>query len=158
MKILFVCTHNRCRSILCEALANHLSAGRLQAFSAGSQPAGEVHPQTLRHLEARGVDTSGLHSKSWDEFADEPLNAVITVCDSAASEACPLWLGDAVTVHWGLSDPTQGSGTPAAVNEAFERVMQVIERRIGRLLDLQFEALDPPALRLALQAIANEES
>lgn len=158
MKILFVCTHNRCRSILCEALANHLSAGRLQAFSAGSQPAGEVHPQTLGHLKARGVPTSGLYSKSWDEFAGEPLDAVITVCDSAASEACPLWPGDAVTVHWGLPDPSRTSGPQAAVDAAFYQVIGVIERRIGRLLDLQFEALDPPALRQALQSIANEEN
>lgn len=157
MKILFVCTHNRCRSILCEALANHLGGGRLRAFSAGSQPAGEVHPQTLGHLKARGVPTSGLHSKSWDEFADEPLDAVITVCDSAAREACPLWPGDAVTVHWGLPDPSRSEGPQAAMDEAFEQVIQVIERRIGHLLDLPFEALDPPALRPALQAIANEE-
>lgn len=158
MKILFVCTHNRCRSILCEALANHLGGGCLWAFSAGSQPAGEVHPQTLRHLAARGIDTSGLHSKSWDVFVDEPLDAVITVCDSAASEACPLWPGDAVTVHWGLPDPSRASGPQAAVDAAFDQVIEVIERRIGRLLDLQFEALDPPALRRALQAIANEEN
>lgn len=158
MKILFVCTHNRCRSILCEALANHLGGGRLRAFSAGSQPAGEVHPQTLGNLKARGVPTSGLHSKSWDEFADEPLDAVITVCNSAASEACPLWPGDAVTVHWGLPDPSRTSGPQAAIDAAFDQVINVIERRIGRLHDLQFEALDPPALRLALQSIANEES
>ncbi|MFO7857717.1 MAG: arsenate reductase ArsC [Ectothiorhodospiraceae bacterium] len=158
MNILFVCTHNRCRSILCEALANHLGGGRLRAFSAGSQPAGEVHPQTLGHLKARGVPTSGLHSKSWDVFVDEPLDVVITVCDSAASEACPLRQGDAVTVHWGLPDPSRTSGSQAAVDAAFYQVIEVIERRIGRLLGLQFGALDPPALRRALQAIANKEN
>jgi arsenate reductase len=158
MKILFVCTHNRCRSILCEALTNHLAGERISAFSAGSEPAAGVHPQTLRQLALRGISTTNLHSKSWDAFADEALDAVITVCDSAAEEVCPLWRGDAVTVHWGLPDPTQVSGTQADVERAFEQVMQVIEARVGRLLSLHSEALDPPALRLAMQAIPNEDS
>lgn len=156
MKILFVCTHNRCRSILCEALTNELAGGRVTAFSAGSQPAGEVHPLTLRHLGARGMDTAGLHSKGWDVFADEPPDAVITVCDSAASEPCPLWVGDAVTVHWGLPDPSRVSGSQEDVDAAFEAVMQVIEQRIHRLLALRVDTLQGAELRQALQAIAQE--
>lgn len=156
MKILYVCTHNRCRSILCEALTNALTDGRIVAFSAGSQPATEVHPLTLSHLLARGIDTTGLRSKAWDAFVDEPLDAVITVCDSAASEACPLWTGDAVTVHWGLPDPSRTLGTQEDVDAAFHAVMRVIEQRIARLSALTVETRDRAGLRQALQAIAQE--
>src|SRR5690606_7807080 len=100
MKILYICTHNRCRSILSEAITNHLAKGKLKAFSAGSQPVGQVHPWTLKSLRERGIPTEGLRSKSWDEFDDLQADVVIAVCDAAAGEACPLWMGTAVKVHW----------------------------------------------------------
>ena len=157
LKLLFICTHNRCRSILCEALARHLSAGRIAAFSAGSQPAGAVHPDTLFHLQKHGVDISGLRSESWDAYANLSPDAVITVCDSAAGEQCPLWLGRAVKVHWGLPDPSRFDGADEERAAAFDSVMATIERRLQRLLDRDLRTLKAgDALRLALEQIAQE--
>lgn len=157
LTLLFVCTHNRCRSVLCEALARHLGGGRIDAYSAGSQPSGQVHPDTLRHLEQRGIDTQGLCSKSWDAFTDLSPDAVITVCDSAAGEPCPLWLGKAVKAHWGLPDPSRIAGDASARAAAFDAVIGTIERRLVRLLSQDPEHLSADALRAALQRIAVEE-
>lgn len=154
MNILYVCTHNRCRSILCEALTNHLSRGRITAYSAGSQPAGEVHPETLKHLARRGVATSALYSKSWNVFETVPLDAVITVCDSAAGESCPLWMGDAVRAHWGLEDPSRVVGSPDVVDAAFDKLIARIEKHIHGLLDASLATLEGEALRSALNSIA----
>lgn len=156
MKLLFICTHNRCRSILCEAITNHLSDGKVLAYSAGSQPAGAVHPDTLRHLQARGIDTDGLASQSWDEFETLDADAVITVCDSAAGESCPIWFGDTVKVHWGLPDPSKLSGPSDAVAAAFNEVIDTIEQRIRRLLTLDTSKLRGKDLAQALQRIAEE--
>lgn len=134
MKLLFICTHNRCRSILAEAITNHLSDGSLIARSAGSQPAGEVHPLTLKYLAEAGISTTGLKSQSWDEHEDFAPDVVITVCDSAAGEACPVWFGNSVKVHWGLPDPSRAQGSEAEVRAAFQSVMQTLERRIRALL------------------------
>jgi arsenate reductase len=153
---LFVCTHNRCRSILCEAVARHRSGGRIAAWSAGSQPADAVHPDTLRHLAARGIDTTGLRSQSWDEFGNLEPDAVITVCDSAAGEACPLWMGSAVRVHWGLPDPSRVAGPGPERDAAFDAVIARIERYIDAVLSLDRGALDGAALRAVLQQIAGE--
>ncbi|ACR11331.1 arsenate reductase [Teredinibacter turnerae T7901] len=136
MNILFICTHNRCRSILSEAIANHLAGGKLTAYSAGSQPVGEVHPLSLRYLAEKGISTEGLHSQSWNDFAAQRLDIVVTVCDSAASEPCPVWFGDCVTVHWGLPDPSKIEADEATVRAAFLAVMQTIENRINALLAL----------------------
>jgi arsenate reductase (thioredoxin) len=133
MKLMFICTHNRCRSILCEAITNHLAGGRILAVSAGSQPAGEIHPLTLKYLQARQIPVSGLASKSWDDIQVVP-DAVITVCDSAASEACPLWLGDAPRVHWGLPDPSKAEGTEDEIRCRFTSVMDTVEARIRALM------------------------
>ena len=154
MKFLFICTHNRCRSILCEAITNHLAQGRIAAYSAGSQPAGEVHPLTIKYLEARGVSTAGLQSQSWDEFESMAPGVVITVCDSAANEACPVWFGDAVKVHWGLPDPSRLEGSEEAVRAAFFAVMDTIEQRLRKLLALDFESLSSQDLQQALQSMA----
>jgi arsenate reductase len=155
LTLLFICTHNRCRSILCEALARHLSAGRIAAFSAGSQPAGAVHPDTLLHLQKHGVDISGLRSESWDAYANLSPDAVITVCDSAAGEQCPLWLGQAVKVHWGLPDPSRCDGTEEERATAFDTLIATIERRLQRLLDRDLCTLKTAdALRRELQQLA----
>lgn len=154
LTLLFICTHNRCRSILCEALARHLGRGRIAAFSAGSLPAGHVHPETLQYLKLRGVPIEGLHSQSWDDVAYLSPDAVITVCDSAAGEQCPLWFGQVVKVHWGLQDPSRAEGSSADRAAAFESVAQIIEARLGQLLALELSTLRGDALRGALIRIS----
>ena len=109
MKLLFICTHNRCRSILAEAISNHLANGKIIARSAGSSPAGEVHPLSIQFLQEKGIATDHCQSQSCNDFADFEPDAVITLCDSAASEACPVWFGNAAQVHWGLRDPSKNS-------------------------------------------------
>src|SRR5690606_26454161 len=118
MKILYICTHNRCRSILSEAITNHLAKGKLKAFSAGSQPAGQVHSLSLKYLAEKGISIDGLKSQSWDDFAVEQPDIVVTVCDSAAAETCPVWFDDTVKVHWGLPDPSKLPGSEAEVRSA----------------------------------------
>ena len=148
--ILFLCTANSARSILAEALANHVGHGRLQAFSAGSQPSGQVQPMALEVLQRVGVPTDGLRSKSWDEFgvAGAPqMDIVITVCGNAAGETCPVWPGHPVTAHWGVDDPAAVAGSEEQRRDAFVEAMKVLRHRIDLLLSLRPEALD----RLALQ-------
>jgi arsenate reductase len=157
LHLLFVCTHNRCRSILAEALARELAGGRIRASSAGSQPSGTVHPDTLAHLQQRGIDTTGLSSSSWDDCAGPAPDAVITVCDAAAGEECPLWLGSATKAHWGLPDPSRVAGTAAQRAEAFEKVIATIDRRLRRLLALDFSAMNSEELHEVLQGIADED-
>lgn len=156
MKFLFICTHNRCRSILSEAITNHLAAGRIQAFSAGSQPAGEVHPLSLKYLQARGISTAGLQSQSWDDFEDAQPDVVITVCDSAANEQCPLWFGDCVKVHWGLPDPSKLQGAEQEIAAAFFSVMDTIEKRMREVLTLDLENISEVELSHELIRIAEE--
>ena len=148
--ILFLCTANSARSILAEALANHVGHGRLQAFSAGSQPSGQVQPMALEVLQRVGIPTDGLRSKSWDEFgaAGAPqMDIVITVCGNAAGETCPVWPGHPVTAHWGVDDPAAVAGSEDQRRDAFVDAMKVLRHRIDLLLSLKPEALD----RLALQ-------
>ena len=131
--LLFICTHNRCRSILAEAIANTRFDGVFRAFSAGSQPAGEIHPLTLKFLAARGLPIEGLRSQSWDDFADVDFDLVVTVCDSAANEACPLWMSDAPRAHWGMPDPSRATGDEAALEAAFYTVMDALESQLAAL-------------------------
>lgn len=157
MKILYICTHNRCRSILSEAITNHLAKGKLQAFSAGSQPVGEVHPLSLKYLAEKGISTEGLKSQSWDEFESVDPDIVVTVCDSAAAaEACPVWFGDTVQVHWGLPDPSKLQGTEADVRDAFYSVMSTIERRVQKLLALNLEPLSKGERQTLLNQFVTE--
>lgn len=157
MKILFICTHNRCRSILSEAIANQNARGLIEARSAGSQPAGEVHPLSLHFLEKRGYATDGLKSQSWHDFESFEPDLVITVCDSAAGESCPLYFGKSLKVHWGLEDPSKVGGSDEGKESAFMACIDEIERRISRLATLAVEQLDRQALRAALlQLGANE--
>lgn len=150
MKILYICTHNRCRSILSEAITNHLSAGRIIAKSAGSQPSGEVHPLSLKYLSEAGISIDGLRSQSWDDFEGFAADVVVTVCDSAAGETCPLWFGDSVKVHWGLSDPSKLQGSEAELAAAFKATIQEISQRVQQLLSIEVDLNDKAALKQAL--------
>ena len=134
MKLLFICTHNRCRSILCEAIASQRGAGSLEAASAGSAPVEAVHPLTLRYLEERGYQTRGLRSQSWHDLEVFLPDRVVTVCDSAAGEVCPLWMGEVEKHHWGLPDPSREEGDEAAIRRAFMTVIDRIEDKVDEWL------------------------
>ena len=134
MKLLFICTHNRCRSILCEAIANQRGAGVLRAASAGSAPVEVVHPLTLRYLNERGYETLGLSSESWLDLDSFDPDRVITVCDSATGEACPLWMGEVEKIHWGLPDPSRVEGDDEAIRSAFMAVIDRIENQVDEWL------------------------
>lgn len=134
MKILYICTHNRCRSILSEAITNAKSNGLIQARSAGSQPSGEVHPLSVKYLGEADIPTAGLKSQSWDEFEDFEPDLVVTVCDSAAGESCPVWFGKTLKVHWGLEDPSKLNGSDEELAIAFRKTIAVIGDRVDALL------------------------
>lgn len=156
MDVLFLCTGNSARSILAEALLNARAAGRLRAYSAGSHPKGEVNTLALEVLRTCEIDTAGLRSKSWDEFAADGaphLDVVITVCDQAAAEACPLWPGAPVKVHWGLPDPAAVQGDHAERLAAFARTFTLLEQRIDLMLGLPLDFLSPDELQQQLLAI-----
>jgi arsenate reductase (thioredoxin) len=165
--VLFLCTGNSARSIMAEALLEHWGRGRFEAYSAGSFPKGAVHPLALDLLEKAHLDTRGLRSKSWDEFAKPGVPAmdfVFTVCDQAASEACPVWPGNPVTAHRGVPDPAAVEGTEADKNRAFRCAFQALETRSKLFTSLRLEALDRLALKRKvdeighLQLVAPEES
>ena len=141
MKFLYICTHNRCRSILAEAITNHLSNGTLVAKSAGSQPVGEVHPLSLKYLVEAKASIEGLASQSWDDHEDWSPDVVITVCDSAAGEQCPVWFGDSLRVHWGLADPSRIDGTEKEIAQAFRNTIKILSNRIQMLLDANIEVM-----------------
>ena len=130
MKLLFICTHNRCRSILSEAITNQRARGILTAASAGSAPVDAVHPLTLRFLQERGYDTAGLGSQSWVDLEAFEPDRVITVCDTAAGEACPLWMSNVEKVQWGLPDPSRVDGDDETVRAAFMSVIDQIELKV----------------------------
>ena len=156
MNILVLCTGNSARSILLESIFNHTSNGRLRAFSAGSNPAGKVHPQSLTLLESVGHDLSDARSKSWDEFAadDAPeMDMVITVCGSAAEETCPVWPGAPVRAHWGVEDPAAASQEDW--DDAFRTAYDILGRRAAALLDLPVETLGNAELTAQLKRIGD---
>ena len=150
MKILFICTHNRCRSILSEAITNHQADSRLIAASAGSQPVGQVHPLSVKYLAEAGIKTDGLTSQSWDELESFEADVVVTVCDSAAGETCPVWFGKSIKLHWGLEDPSKVQGSDEDIKQAFLTCMSEIERRIQSILSLDLDNLKGDALKAAL--------
>lgn len=154
--VLVLCTGNSARSILAEALINRCGAGRFRAYSAGSHPAGRVNRFALELLRARGFDTAGLASKSWNVFAAPgapPIDAVITVCDNAANEVCPIWPGRPVTAHWGIPDPAAATGDAAAKRAAFEDAYEALEARVAALVALSVEDLAGGMLATRLAAI-----
>ena len=153
MKILFLCTANSCRSILCEAVFNHLAPDGMKAYSAGSQPKGEVHPISLKTLEKAGISTEGLFSKSSDEHESLAPDFVITVCDKAAGEACPVFFGPAVKAHWGLADPSDLQGTPEQIQVAFDATLEQIKTRLNAFLALPISQLSAEQLKAELALI-----
>lgn len=143
--VLFLCTGNSARSILAEAILRRDGADRFAAFSAGSQPRGEVHPLALELLDSLGMPLAGLDSKSWDVFAGKgapAMDIVITVCDSAANETCPIWPGAPVRAHWGMPDPAAVAGSPDDQRRAFAAAYRQLESRIAALVGLSAEAFD----------------
>ncbi|MFM2475705.1 arsenate reductase ArsC [Celerinatantimonas sp. MCCC 1A17872] len=151
MKILYICTHNRCRSILSEAITNHYGDGLLNARSAGSQPVGQVHPLSIKYLNQVGIATDQLKSQSWDEMHSFAPDVVITVCDSAAKESCPVWFGHSLQVHWGLSDPSKLRGDDALIENAFMQTIQTIKERVIELK--QIAAQDKQSWQEAFKAL-----
>jgi arsenate reductase len=151
--VLILCTGNSCRSIIGEALINHLGAGRFRAWSAGSQPTGRVNPGALAILQEHGVATEGYFSKSWDSLTEVPFDLVITVCDNAAGETCPLFSGKAIKAHWGIPDPAHVVGNADEVHAAFAKAYEQLEARIQQLLRLPIEHMDDSALRASLNLI-----
>ncbi|MDX1482586.1 MAG: arsenate reductase ArsC [Woeseiaceae bacterium] len=133
-RVLVLCTGNSCRSIMAEALINALGGGRFEAFSAGSQPAGYVHPGSLDTLERHGIDPGEPRSKSWDEFADERFDYVVTVCDSAAAETCPAFGGGFQKLHWSTPDPAKAAGSEGQIDAAFEQAYAMLRERIEKEL------------------------
>lgn len=153
MNILVLCTGNSARSILLESLLNTLGDGRVTAYSAGSQPAGRVHPQSLALLEAKGVDARDFRSKSWDEFGATgapEMAAVITVCGSAAGETCPMWPGAPLRAHWGVEDPAAAPDAEAPA--AFAQAYAILHRRAAAFLAEPVETMDADSLRAHLTA------
>jgi len=154
--VLFLCTGNSARSIMAEALLNLWGKGRFQAFSAGSHPKGQVHPLALEILRRNHLPSEHLRSKSWDEFAAQdapPLHFVFTVCDRAAQEICPVWPGQPMTAHWGISDPAAVGGTDEEKRRAFYTAFRELDNRIKIFTSLRLEALDRLSLQRQLDAI-----
>lgn len=147
MKVLFLCTGNSCRSILGEATFNHFAPPGWAAMSAGSKPAGYVHPRSLALLAREGISTDGYHSKSWDGLPATP-DIVITVCASAAGETCPAYLGPAVRAHWGVEDPAHATGTDAEIDAAFTTAYRILRARIEAFLALPLDQLSADRSRL----------
>ncbi len=151
--VLILCTGNSCRSILGEALINHMAKGRFQAFSAGSKPTGQVNPYAIKTLQLHHLPTQGLHSQSWNEFSGKNIDLVISVCDNAAGETCPANLQPALRAHWGLPDPAHAQGTETEIVAAFEYTFSALEKRIQLLLKLPFEQLSDQQKVQQLNAI-----
>jgi arsenate reductase len=152
--VLFLCTGNSARSIMAESILTLEGGGRFRAFSAGSRPKGAPHPMALEVLSSLGFPTAGLRSKNWDEYAAEgtpPIDFVVTVCDNAAGEVCPIWPGKPVTAHWGIEDPAAVEGE--AQREAFETALRLLARRIELFLSLPLETIDAMALQNRLREI-----
>ena len=161
LNVLFLCTHNSARSILAEALLNHLSKDKFKAFSAGSSPAENQtpNPMAIATLEKASISTEGLSSKSWDVFAvpDAPhMDLVITVCDNAAGEVCPYWPGQPATAHWGYADPSEMVGTDEQKLEAFKQTLHQIKRRLELFTSLPLTSLNKLALEKTVRDLATK--
>jgi arsenate reductase len=154
--VLFLCTGNSARSVLAEAILNRIGTGKFRAYSAGSQPKGQVNRNTIQLLQKLGYETAGFRSKSWSEFAQPgapALDFVFTVCDDAAGETCPVWAGQPMTAHWGIPDPAAAVGTPAEIAVAFSDAYRMLQRRIEAFAALPLRALDSLTLSNKLRDI-----
>jgi protein-tyrosine-phosphatase len=161
LNVLFLCTHNSARSILAEAILNHIGRGRFKAYSAGSHPRDNQQPNPLglQVLQSAGIAIEGLRSKNWDEFATPaapPMDLVITVCDNAAGEVCPYWPGQPATAHWGYPDPSAGDGTQAQKLEAFRQTLHALKRRLELLISLPPEKLEKTLLQSTARDLARK--
>jgi arsenate reductase (thioredoxin) len=158
--VLFLCTGNSARSIMAEAILDRFGAERFHAHSAGSQPKGQVHPETRRLLESFDFDIDRFRSKSWSEFARPgapALDFVFTVCDNAAGETCPVWPGQPMTAHWGIPDPAAAAGSPAEIALAFKDAFRMLSQRIGIFTALPLRSLDQLSLQKELDKIGHLE-
>ena len=158
--VLFLCTGNSARSIIAEAILNKAGAGRFRAWSAGSQPKGQLNPHAVSLLQGLGYDLAGFRSKSWSEFARPgapALDFVFTVCDNAAGEACPMWPGQPMTAHWGVPDPAEKTGTAAEIASAFNDTYRMLNQRIGVFAALPISSLDQLSLQRRLTEIGRME-
>jgi protein-tyrosine-phosphatase len=152
--VLFLCTGNSARSIMAEAMTNRLGGGRFRAFSAGSHPTGTVNALAIETLHDAALPTAGLRSKNWDEFARpgaEPMDFILTVCDNAAGEVCPIWPGKPITAHWGVPDPAAVEGTDEEKRVAFRDAARVLRRRIELLASLPLDKLDKLSIQSRLR-------
>lgn len=161
LNVLFLCTHNSARSILAEATLNHIGGGRFKAYSAGSSPRENQQPNPLglRALQAAGISTDGLYSKSWDAFAgaDAPqMDLIITVCDNAAGEVCPVWPGHPATAHWGYADPSEVQGSEEQRLEAFRQTLLAIRRRLDLLVNLPPQKLASQLIQSTARELAGQ--
>jgi protein-tyrosine-phosphatase len=160
LNVLFLCTGNSARSIMGEVVLNRLGRGKFKGYSAGSHPAGAVNPSALQVLQQAHYDTSGLRSKSWDEFAQAgapKLDFVFTVCDDAAKEVCPIWPGQPMTAHWGLPDPVKAQGSDAERHLAFADALRMMTNRIGIFVSLPFGKLSKLSLQKQLDEIGESQ-
>jgi arsenate reductase len=158
--VLFLCTGNSARSIIAEAIMGKVGAGRFNAYSAGSHPRGEVNQHALDLLKRLEFDVSKFRSKPWDEFAAvgaPPLHFVITVCDNAAGEVCPIWPGQPMSAHWGMPDPATVEGTPAEIALAFAETYRMLNNRISAFANLKMSGLDRLSLQKKVADIANQQ-
>ncbi len=157
--VLFLCTGNSARSILAEVLLNQLGRGRFRAYSAGSHPSGKVNPFSVEILKGGGLSTDGVRSKNWDEFARPgapSMDIIITVCDSAAGEVCPIWPGKPITAHWGVADPAAVEGTDEQKRAAFREAATILRRRIELLVNLPMAKLEQLAIHSKLKEIGKQ--
>ena len=157
--VLFLCTGNSARSILAEAILNHRGEGVFTAYSAGSHPTGTARPEALEQIEAAGLSTEGLRSKSWEEFSvpEAPhIDFIFTVCDNAANEVCPIWPGHPMTAHWGIPDPAAVEGTPEEKARAFRDAFTLLDRRISLFLSLPLSTLESLAVQKELDSIGRQ--
>ena len=157
--VLFLCTGNSARSIMAEAILNFKGRPTFTAYSAGSHPSGTVRPEALRELERAHLSTKGLRSKSWDEFAQPgapEMNFVFTVCDNAAREVCPVWPGQPMTAHWGISDPAAVTGSPDEIERAYREAFLALDRRIGLFLCLPLTSLDKLSIQKQIDQIGRQ--
>ncbi|HEY2661808.1 MAG TPA: arsenate reductase ArsC [Caulobacteraceae bacterium] len=156
LDVLFLCTGNSARSILAEAILNRVGRGRFRACSAGPMPTGKVNPHALSLLKSLGYPVEGLRSKSWDEFAADgasPFDFIITVCDNAAGEVCPIWPGQPMRAHWGIADPAKAEGNEAQVALAFAEAYRILNNRIGLFVSLPMDKLDALSLKRRVDEI-----
>jgi len=157
--VLFLCTGNSARSIMAEAILNQKGRPTFSAYSAGSRPAGAVRPEALHQLEVAHLPTLAARSKDWSEFAKPgapPLHFVFTVCDNAAKEVCPVWPGQPMTAHWGVSDPAAVTGTPEQIERAFRDAFMMLDRRINLFLSLPISSLDAMAIKKEIDRIGQQ--